>query len=77
MNHMDSHFYIGLPRKGTYGAPVHFATIDMKMYQMNYQRLGGGLELYWLSITFTTIGNVRQGSGTTYRLPLPLLTTGY
>ena len=29
------------PHKGTYGAPVHFATIDMKMYQMNYQRLWG------------------------------------
>ena len=76
MNYMDSHFCIGLPHKGTYGAPVHFATINIRMYQMNI-RGWGGLELYWLSITFTTIGNVGQGFGATYRLPLPLLTTGY
>ena len=27
MNHMDSHFYAGLPCKGTYGALVHLSTI--------------------------------------------------
>ena len=40
MNYMDPNFNLGLLHKGTCVTPTHFASLDIKMKIINYQKLG-------------------------------------